>query len=61
VDSYSTVVIPLDDRVFVVSSLNRAEFSIRLSEVTQTFNAISRTQFLAGGGGLRERGSLGTI
>jgi hypothetical protein len=33
VDSVSTVIIPLDDRVFVVSSFNCAEFSVRLSEV----------------------------
>jgi hypothetical protein len=61
VDSYSTVIIPLDDRVLVVSSLNCAEFSIRLSEVAQTLDAISGTQLLAGGGGLGERWSLGTV
>jgi len=61
VDSYSTVIIPLDDRVLVVSSLNCAKFSIGLSEVAQTLDAISGTQFLAGGGGLGERWSLGAI
>jgi hypothetical protein len=61
VDSYSTVIIPLDDRVLFVSSLNCAEFSIGLSEVAQTLDAISGTQLLAGGGGLGERWSLGTV
>jgi hypothetical protein len=60
VDSYSTVIIPLDDRIVFVSSLNCAEFSIRLSEIAQTLDAISGTQFLAGGG-LGERWSLGAI
>ena len=59
--SHATVIIPLDDRVLVVSSLNCAEFSIGLSEVAQTLDAISGTQFLAGGGGLGERWSLGAI
>jgi hypothetical protein len=61
VQSHATVIIPLDDRVLVVSSLNCAEFSIGLSEVAQTLDAISGTQFLAGGGGLGERWSLGAI
>ena len=60
-ESRATVVIPLDDRVLLVGSLNCAEFSIRLSEVTQTLDAISRTQLLARGGGLGERWSLGTV
>jgi hypothetical protein len=61
VQSHATVIIPLDDRVLVVSSLNCAEFSVGLSEVAQTLDAISGTQFLAGGGGLGERWSLGAI
>jgi hypothetical protein len=60
-DSHSTVIIPLDDGVFVVSSLNCAEFSIRPSEVAQALDAISGNQLLAGGRGLRERRSLGAI
>ena len=60
-DSYSTVIIPLDDRVLVIGSLNCAEFSIRLSEVTQTLDAISGSQFLVSGRRLRERWSLGTV
>ena len=59
--SHATVIIPVDDCVLVVSSLNCAEFSIGLSEVAQTFDAISGTQFLAGGGGLGERWPLGTM
>jgi hypothetical protein len=61
VDPYTTVIIPLDDRVLVVSLLNCAEFSIRLSEVAQTLDAISGSQLLAGGRGLGERWSLGTV
>jgi hypothetical protein len=46
VKSHSTVIIPFDDRVIIVSLLNRAEFSSRLSEVAQTLDTISRSQFL---------------
>jgi hypothetical protein len=52
VESSTTVIIPFDDRVFFVSSLNCAQFSIRLSEVTQTLDPISGSQLLAGGRGL---------
>ena len=61
VESHATIVIPLDDSVLFVSSLNCAEFSGRLSEVAQILDAISRNQLLAGGRGLRERWSLGTV
>jgi hypothetical protein len=61
VDPYTTVIIPLDDRVIFVGLLNCAEFSIRLSEVAQTLDAISGSQLLAGGGGLGERWSLGAV
>jgi hypothetical protein len=61
VESHTTVVIPLDDRVLFVSLLNCAEFSSRPSEVAQTLDAISRTQFLTGGRGLGERWFLGTV
>ena len=60
-DSYSTVIIPLNDCVLVVSSLNSAEFSIGLSEVAQTLDAISGTQVLIGRGRRPERWSLGAI
>ena len=61
VESYTTVIIPFDDGVIFVCLLNRAEFSIRLSEVAQTLDAISRIQFLVGGRGLGERWPLGTV
>jgi hypothetical protein len=61
VDPYTTVIIPLDDRVLFVGLLNCAEFSVRLSEVAQTLDAISGSQFLAGSRGLGERWSLGTV
>ena len=60
-ESHTTVIIPFDDRVIVVSLLNCAQFSSRLSEVAQTLDAISRTQFLVGGRGLGERWPLGTV
>jgi hypothetical protein len=61
VESRTTVIIPFDDRIIFVSLLNCAELSSRLSEVAQTLDAISGIQFLAGGGGLGERGLLGTV
>ena len=44
-ESRTTVVIPLDDRVLFVSSLNCAEFSSRRSEVAQTFDTIPGSTF----------------
>jgi len=61
VKSHPTVIVPLDDRVLFVSSLNCSEFSIRLSEVAQTLDAISGIQFLASSRGLDERWPLGTV
>jgi len=61
VDPHTSVIIPLDDRVIFVGLLNCAEFSSRLSEVAQTLDAISRTQFLVGGRRLGERWSLGAV
>jgi hypothetical protein len=58
VESRATVVIPLDDRILFVSSLNRADFSSWLSEVAQTLDPISRSQLLAGGSGLGGGGLL---
>ena len=52
--SHTTVIIPFDDRVIFVSSLNCAELSGRLSEVAQTLDAISRIQLLVAGRGLYE-------
>jgi hypothetical protein len=60
-ESHATVVIPLDDRVLFVSALNCAEFSSRLSEVAQSFDAISASQFLVGGRRLGERWPCGAV
>jgi hypothetical protein len=49
VESRASVVIPLDDRVLFVSSLNCADFSSGLSKVAQTLDPISGTEFLVGG------------
>ena len=61
VESRTTVVIPFDYRVIFVRLLNRAEFPSRLSEVAQTLDPISRTQFHIAGGGFGERWLLGTV
>jgi len=61
VESHTTVIIPLDDRVIFVSLLNCAECSSRLSEVAQTLDAISGIQHLVGGSRLRERWLLGSV
>jgi hypothetical protein len=58
VESYTTVIIPFDDRVLFVRLLHRAEFSSRLSEVAHTLDAISGIQLLVGGRGLGGRGFL---
>jgi hypothetical protein len=47
VESHTTVIIPLDDHVIFVRLLNRTQFSGRLSEVTQTLDAIFGMQFLS--------------
>jgi len=41
VPSHTTVVIPFDERVLLISLLNGPELSGRLSEVAQTLDAIS--------------------
>ncbi len=61
VGSLTTVIIPFDDRIIFVGLLNRAEFSCRLSEIAQTFDAISGIQFLAGGRGIGEPWLSGTV
>jgi hypothetical protein len=60
-ESHTTVIIPFDDRVIFVRSLNCTEFSSWLPEVAQTLNAISGFQFLVGRTGLAERRLLGTV
>jgi hypothetical protein len=61
VESRTTVIIPLDDRIFFVSSLNCADFSSWLSEVSQTLDPISGFQFLVGGTRFAERRLLGPV
>ena len=52
-ESLTAVIIPFDDRVILVSLLNRTEFSSRLSEVAQSLDAISGIQFLVSGNWVR--------
>jgi hypothetical protein len=61
VESHTTVIIPFDDRVILVSLLNCAQFSSRLSEVAQTLDAISGIQTLVGGRQFGKRWPLGTV
>jgi hypothetical protein len=61
VQSHSTVVIPLYERVVFVRLLNCSEFSSRLSEISQTLDAITGIQFRVGSSGLDERWPLGSI
>jgi hypothetical protein len=61
VESLTSVIIPLHDRVIFVSLLNCAEFSGRFSEVAQPLDAISGIQFLVAGRGLGEPWLLGSI
>jgi hypothetical protein len=60
-ESHTTVIIPFDHRVFFVRLLNCAEFSSRLSEVAQTLDPISGTQFLVAGRRFSERWSRGAV
>jgi hypothetical protein len=60
-ESGATVIIPFDNRVIFVRLLHCAYFSRRLAEVPQTFDAISWLQLLAGGWGVGERRSPGTV
>jgi hypothetical protein len=59
VKSHTTVVIPFDERVILVNLPNYAEFSHRHSEVAQSLDAISGTQFLASAGRFDKRWLLG--
>jgi hypothetical protein len=61
VQSHTTIVIPLYERVIFVRSHNRSESSCRLSEVAQTLDAITGIQFRVGSSGLDERWPLGSI
>jgi hypothetical protein len=59
--SQTTVITPFDDSVILISLLNCAEFSSRLSEVVQSLDAISGIQFLVAGSGVGEPWFLGSI
>src|ERR1700686_3607644 len=58
---HTTVVIPLYKRVVFVRLLNCTEFSSRLSEISQTLDAITGIQFRVGSGRLDERWPLGSV
>lgn len=45
----ATIIIPFNNRVIFVRLLYCAEFSLRFTEVAQSFDAISWIQLLAGG------------
>jgi hypothetical protein len=55
VNSYAPVVIPFDESVIFIDLPNRAKFSSRHSEITQTFDAISGTQISARTGRVDKR------
>jgi hypothetical protein len=57
----ATVIVPLYKRVVFVRLLNCTEFSSRLSEISQTLDAITGIQFRLGSRGLDEWWSLGSV
>jgi hypothetical protein len=59
--SDATIVIPFDDRLIFVRSLNGAELAGRFTEVAQGFDPISEEQLLAGGRGLGKPRLPGSI
>src|ERR1700728_4305379 len=61
VESPAPVIIPLDDGVLFVRLFNCTHFPGRYSEVAQTLDPISGTQFLACGRRLREQRPLGAV
>ena len=61
VESHATVIVPFDDRVFFVRSFHGAEFSRRLSKVSQTLDAVSWIHLRARVDGLGECGSFGAV
>jgi hypothetical protein len=61
VQSHATAIIPLYKCVVFVRLLDRTEFSSRLSEISQTLDAITGIQFRVGSRGLHERWSLGSV
>jgi hypothetical protein len=61
VQSHTTVIIPFDDRVIFVRPLDCAQFPSRLSEISQTLDPISGTQFLVGSKRVCKRRLHGTV
>ena len=61
VESHATVIVPFHDRVFFIRAFHGAEFSRRLSKISQTLDAISRSHLRAGVGGLGEWGPSGPV
>jgi hypothetical protein len=61
VHSHATVIIPLYKCVVFVRLLNCTEFSSRLSEISQTLDTITGTEFRVGSGGLDERWPLSSV
>jgi len=59
--SSATVVIPLDDRILFVGALNGTELVRWFSEIAQTLDAITGSQFRNGTRRPIERWTLGTI
>jgi hypothetical protein len=59
--SHTTIVIPLDDSILFVGSLNCYEFSSGLSKIGQTLDAITGIQYRVGPRGLDERWPLGSV
>ena len=59
--SHTSIAIPLYKRVVFIRLLNCSEFSSRLSEISQTLDAITGIQFRLGSRGLDERWSLGSV
>jgi hypothetical protein len=53
--------IPFDDGVIVVRSLNGSQFSSRLSEIAQSLDSISGIQLWAGSSGLGKPGPFGAV
>ena len=59
--SRATIIVPFDNRVIFVRSLNRPEFPSRRPEVAQTLDSISGIQFLVGGRRFGKWWSLGSL
>jgi hypothetical protein len=60
-ESRATVIIPFDNGILIISALNGTNFSIRLSEVSQTLDAVSGIQFLLSTENGAKRRPLGTV